>query len=1465
MATGVKSHGEYTVGWICALPKEQTAAVAMLDQIHPELDKPPNDHNAYTLGSIGEHNIVIACLPKGKIGTNSAATVATRMVDTFPSIKVGLMVGIGGGIPPKVRLGDVVVSAPVDEYPGVVQWDLGKAEKDGKFRRTGALNNPPSALLTAMTKLETSHEMSESKINDYLDEVEKKWPKLARKYTSPGSLKDPLFASDDDDDQQRKEVRIHYGLIASGNQVIKDSEFRDSLNDSFGGNVLCVEMEAAGLVNEFPCIVIRGICDYADSQKNKDWQEYAAMIAAGCAKELLGFIRPTDIHAERPVRDLLHNINTNVENIESKLERKEDLSILKWLLALDYASQQSDFINRRQPGTGQWLLDSEEYRTWTSKENQTLFCTGIPGAGKTILSSIVVNDLMKRATNDPTIAVAYIYFNFKREKDQMVTDLLRSILGQFLRGSPSLPKFAKDLYEQIRKNGTHPSTNEVLAAVCQVKYLYPRTFIVIDALDECQTSDGCRSEFTECILALQNRGYNLFVTSRHVPDIERCFEGCPKQEILASDDDVRRYLSGHMSDLPRFVIDNLELQERIKSEIVQAAEGMFLLAQLYLDSLKDKTSKREINDALKEFKKRQYRELGSDYKRELLDKAYDEAMERINSQMGGMRRLGRKVLAWITCAMRPLSAVELQHGLAVEIGDTEFDDDNIRAIEMIRSVCAGLVIVDDESGTIRLVHYTTQEYFDTRQESLFHDEKVGLAMACVTYLSFDAFGTGSCGGIGRLTRRLQRYPFYDYAAKTWGLHVRDVAIENHELIIDLLMDKAKSSSASQVLITTNADFANSYDTSDNSYRKFKPGYGLGIHIAASFGLGEAVMTLIKNGEDPNVRDAYGRTPLACAAARRYNEVVKLLLTVKGIDPNARGDDMVGSYSTANQAGEWLGRNPYSERLFKGSWYSNRCGGTPLFYAALYGTDEVVKTLLDDSRVDPNARDYAFGATPLWCAAGNGHESTVELLLKKPAVDPDSRDDNGDHMSPLSIAAWRGHTAVVKLLLATEGVDPESYDWGAQTPAGRAAWQGHGEVFDVLLEDGRIDPNAKDIRGFTALLVAAKQGNGNIIELLQSKGGDIDFNAPDKYSGTSPLQWTAREGREDAARVLLRDKRVDVNLRNNQWDYTALMFAAEKGHEEVVKVLLSAEGVNPNYADKRRRETALHYAVKRYNPKVISVLLTHPEIEPNLKDSEGMTPLMQAARLENEQGVLEAMLQSDTVDLDARTINGQTPLMLAAPSRRNKEMIELLLDKGADPDARDDVGRSLLFYLAKNVGLRSLERLISDERVELDLRDYYGSTPLSIAARFGNQELVKRFLATDKVDVNSKDNFGRTPLWWTTRNGHFRISELLLDYAEMKSISISDMICNVEFNGCSLKRFDQGLDFPITCSVCFLVVQMKERSSICEVCRGGDFNVCFCCYNMKAHCFDSQHELKLWDYSPAPSETGYDSSCSTVAS
>ncbi|KAK2765802.1 g-protein beta wd-40 repeats containing [Colletotrichum kahawae] len=291
------SSDEYTVGWICALPLEMAAAKGMLDLIHPDLpEQDLADHNNYILGQIQGHNIVIACLPAGIYGTTTAATVAKDLLRTFESIRFGLLVGIGGGAPSRtndIRLGDVVVSQPTGTSGGAIQYDRGKTMQDGVFQRTGSLNSPPQVHLTGLGRLQAEHMTEDSKIPQYLSELIQKSPKMMKKkFSYQGSSNDCLYQAEYEHTKQdstcdqcerthtiRRDARddtdpvIHYGTIASGNQVIKHGKTRDRLARELGA--LCFEMEAAGL-QDFPCLVIRGICDYSDSHKNKKWQEYAA-------------------------------------------------------------------------------------------------------------------------------------------------------------------------------------------------------------------------------------------------------------------------------------------------------------------------------------------------------------------------------------------------------------------------------------------------------------------------------------------------------------------------------------------------------------------------------------------------------------------------------------------------------------------------------------------------------------------------------------------------------------------------------------------------------------------------------------------------------------------------------------------------------------------------------------------------------------------------------------------------------------------------------------------------------------------------------------------------------------------------------------------------------------------------------------------------------------------------------------
>ncbi|KAF2819663.1 purine and uridine phosphorylase [Ophiobolus disseminans] len=310
--------------------------------VDEEHDSPPydaHDTNLYTCGRIGEHNVIITCLPNGQTGTNAAAAVAVQMKSTFPSTRFGLMVGIGGGVPSEeagVRLGDVVsnvrtqvrthyamqpkrpcharlrlvharlTSKPHQTHGGVVRYDSGKATASG-FERTGALNTPPTVLLNAVGKVRAKQMRVKGRLLEYLSKLDS-LPDFSRKAAGLDNLFEAEYKHAGRGatcekcsaehtitrETRRQEVAVHYGTIASGNQVINDAAVRDKLSAELGG-VLCLEMEAAGLMNSFLCLVVRGICDYADSHKNNQWQPYAAATATACAKEVLSVIPPAEV------------------------------------------------------------------------------------------------------------------------------------------------------------------------------------------------------------------------------------------------------------------------------------------------------------------------------------------------------------------------------------------------------------------------------------------------------------------------------------------------------------------------------------------------------------------------------------------------------------------------------------------------------------------------------------------------------------------------------------------------------------------------------------------------------------------------------------------------------------------------------------------------------------------------------------------------------------------------------------------------------------------------------------------------------------------------------------------------------------------------------------------------------------------------------------------------------------------
>ncbi|KAJ5480131.1 hypothetical protein N7530_005640 [Penicillium desertorum] len=810
-----------------------------------------------------------------------------------------------------------------------------------------------------------------------------------------------------------------------------------------------------------------------------------------------------------------------LEHLNQRQESDERSCILDWLSAADYTSQQSDLLARRQEGTGQWLLDSEEYKHWLRTPRATLFCPGIPGAGKTICSAILVDDLITRFQDNPNVGIAYIYCKFNRQDEQKVQDLLSSLLKQLSEKRTSVPDAVKDLYTRYKATSTRPQFDKVSKALRSVASTYSEVFIVVDALDECEST--CRTRLLDEMMEIHaGAGANIFATSRPA-EMNDLFKAGGRLEIRAHENDVRRYLNGNMYRLPGFVSRNTALQEEIMTVISRHVQGMFLLAQLYFESLIGRRSAKSTRTALKELS-----DGSNDY---AYDKAYDNAMGRIQGQLREQADLAIQTLSWLTCARRPLTSLELQHALAIENGESSLDEENMPEIEDILTVCAGLVTLENETGIIRLVHYTTKEYLERKQESFFLLSEKEISTLCISYISFETFGSGVCESDITMEERLQSHPFYPYAARYWGDHVRATK-DLHPGVIQFLEDQPKVEASEQALRVTK-------DTVRVGWSQKYSRTMTGLHLAAYFGIQEAVAYFLRHQHPVDICYRAGYTALKWAISGGHLNVCQFLLS-QGADPNITDEEEFTELAFAAQHG----REAIVRLLVDWGadvdapceWY-----GRALIAACDEGQLKIVDVLLN-SKADINIESELYGS-PLETAANAGHWKLVTFLLEKGA-EPNSR--GGEVATVLQSAAFQGQEEIVRILLS-HGADVNRQGGLYGNALRAASMNGNQHIVQLLLDSG-ANINAEHELG-TALIAAVEKGHCDIAQMLLENGADP--NGRGRVHGTA-LHAAAAFGLVQITQILL-DKGADSTIRAGVYK-TPLRAAVMRGHREVVALL-----------------------------------------------------------------------------------------------------------------------------------------------------------------------------------------------------------------------------------------------------------------------------------------------------------------------
>jgi ankyrin repeat protein len=1123
---------------------------------------------------------------------------------------------------------------------------------------------------------------------------------------------------------------------------------------------------------------------------------------------------------------MTQEIYQTTQAVKDLVDEAQVKEMIDWLSPLNFIAKQQLLFREHHEGTCKWFLDDDDFREWIEHENGILICPGIPGAGKTYLSAIVIDELdnMRRSNTEPVkdAAILMLYCKWDDVHSQSIDTLLGGLLKQIVQRYGVKSKDTLEMFTKHNGVRTKPGREELLSVLDKELQNFPRSFIVIDGLDELREEDD-RLTLLEILNSLEAK-VNFMVTSRPLENIVRhfkhvdrgiycdlcgardlpyqyhCYEcddpdydicqsciddgkQCKSQghslikqfnsfriEIAAVEEDLLTYVEWRIRTsafLQKCVALKEGLREKIIRTVVNDNGGMFLLAKFNMDTLTSKLRPGDVMAALEVLPNE-------------LDGTFKDAMSRIADLSLNHREITMDFLRWVVFAEEPLHVGAIEHAIAVTETDDDINQDYIIQAPVLASMCAGLVQFD-ELDCVRLVHYSAQDFFRRNWEQYFPEGRGKLASVCLTYLLFEPFRSGACSGPSELTdfdQRVEKYPLLGYAAKNWGKHLVQTSRDDlWQRALRLLHDQGCFAALTQTLWYMDNDGQSSWTGKDGSSE---------LHLASHLGLTKLVRELVLEGVNPDIKDANGVTPLMLAAGHGSVDVAKVLIeagaSVNSVDNT--GCSLLYKAADLNQVA-FVQLLVEQKDINVNFSHSRQYDFTPLIRAALDGYAEIVKLLVSVPQLEINqtCSDPA-GATALMYAASGGALECAKILLSQPSIEIDLQDERG--ATALIYAAENGYTDIVQALLERDA-DTEALEVGTRgTALMRAIDYNAIPTVKLLLQNG-ANVHHRDCFDRGMLHGAACNGRSEIIKILLEFDPTLDINMQD-VNGKTTLHDVARLGYENTAKILL-DHGADPTIKD-KFGRTPIRIAREVNHSEVLQLLRDARrqreekkrhgSDEPDLLPPKRTDTGTIILPPRRTNTEMSVdneplalwALAYADLTDEIterlsedldEDINGKDPDMGETALHhsvsnNNEEVIRQLI-SRGADLNATNNYGRTPLHLAALYVCH-EAGEILLDAGANIDALDQWGATPL-KMRGSRNQKSLNVLLIERGAKLTDETTALNAYLELAVIYGSANAVCR-LVDAGAELWRKDWYGRTPFMIARNYEHEDIANLLLE-------------------------------------------------------------------------------------------------------